>query len=226
MKIKRDGIEQEIETICTSTIEAVISRDEIQCAINQGVLDKENLVLISIGEPGDSYRHSILSKEQVQGFKDCLQIEFWDIEEDFGEYKIITDTQAKTIQNFILVNLQRDADTRFIVNCKAGKSRSAAVARSIECLKFFGIGEEAKYNYKTCFESEIYQHSRYTPNLTVFDKIVKDYNQIPKLRGEFQLGNELQTYWQNQYVKDEFEKELARQLVPFKPKFIKSKDQS
>ena len=226
MKIKRDGIEQEIETICTSTIEAVISRDEIQCAINQGVLDKENLVLISIGEPGDSYRHSILSKEQVQGFKDCLQIEFWDIEEDFGEYKIITDTQAKTIQNFILVNLQRDPDTRFIVNCKAGKSRSAAVARSIECLKFFGIGEEAKYNYKTCFNSEISQHSRYCPNLTVFDKIVKDYNQIPKLRGEFQLGDDLQTYWQNQYVKDEFEKELARQLVPFKPKFIKSKDQS
>ena len=180
MKIKRDGIEQEIETIRTSTIEAVISRDEMQCAIHQGVIDKENLVLISIGEPGDSYQYSILSKEQVQGFKDCLQIEFWDIEEDFGEYKIITDEQAKTIQNFILVNLQRDPDTRFIVNCKAGKSRSAAVGRAIECLKFFGIGEEAKYNYKTSFESEFYNYKRYSPNLTVFDKIVKDYNQAER----------------------------------------------
>ena len=176
MKIKRDGIEQEIETINTPTIEAVISRDEIQCAIHQGILDKENLVLISIGEPGESYRHSILSKEEVQDFKDVLQIEFWDIEEDFADYKIITDEEAKIIQNFIIVNLQKDPDTRFIVNCKAGKSRSAAVGRAVECLKFFGIGEEAKYNYKTCFNSEISKHSRYCPNLTVFDKIVKDYN--------------------------------------------------
>ena len=177
MKIKRDGIEQEVNTISTSTIEAIISRDEMQCAIHQGVLDKENLVLISIGEPGEFYKHSILTKEEVQGFKDCLQIEFWDIEEDFGDYKIITDDEAKIIQNFILVNLQKDLDTRFIVNCKAGKSRSAAVARAIECIKFFGIGEEAKYQYKTCFNSEISAHSRYTPNLTVFDAIVKDYSQ-------------------------------------------------
>lgn len=177
MKIKKDGIIQEIETISTGTIEAVISRDEMQCAIHQGILDKENLVLISIGEPGEFYKYSILSKEEVQGFKDCLQIEFWDVEEDFGDYTIITDEEAKTIQNFILVNLQKDPDTRFIVNCKAGKSRSAAVAKAIECIKFFGIGEEAKYNYKTSFDSEISKHSRYCPNLTVFDKIVKDYNQ-------------------------------------------------
>jgi hypothetical protein len=45
----------------------------------------------------------------------------------------------------------------------------------IKCIKFFGIGEDAKYNYKTCFNSEISAHSRYCPNLTVFDKIVKEY---------------------------------------------------
>ena len=176
MKIKRDGIEQEIQTISTKTIEAIISREEMKCAICQDILDKENLVLISISEPGEFYKYSILTKEEVQGFKDVLQIEFWDIEEDFGDYKIITDEQAKTIQNFILVNLQKDPETRFIVHCKAGKSRSAAVGRAIEQLKFFGVGEEAKYNYKTSFNSEISAHSRYTPNLTVFDKIVKDYN--------------------------------------------------
>ena len=177
MRIKRNGILQEIESISTPTIEAIISREEMQCAIAQNVLDKENLVLISIGEPGDNYKYSILRQDEVQGFKDVLQIEFWDIEEDFGEYKIITDEQAKIIQNFILVNLQKDKYTRFIVHCKAGKSRSAAVGRAIECIKFFGIGEEAKYNFKTCFNSDIAAHSRYTPNLTVFDKIVKDYNQ-------------------------------------------------
>ena len=190
MKIKRNGIEQEIETISTKTIEAIISREEIQCAIAQNVLDKENLVLISISEPGEHYKYSILSKEEVQGFKDVLQIEFWDIEEDFGDYKIITDEQAKIIQNFILVNLQKDSETRFIVHCKAGKSRSAAVGRAIECIKFFGIGDEAKYSYKTCFNSEISAHSIYTPNLTVFDKIVKDYNQLQKLKGEFSTLDE------------------------------------
>ena len=178
MKIKKDGVFQEIETISTSTIEAVISREEMKCAIHQDILDKENLVLISIGEPGDGYKYSILSKEEVQGFKDCLQIEFWDIEEDFGDYKIITDDQAKTIQDFILKNLQKDTETRFIVHCKAGISRSAAVAKAVEQLKFFGIEEEAKYNYKTCFDSEISKHSRYCPNLTVFDKIVADYSQV------------------------------------------------
>lgn len=176
MRITQNGINQEIETISTPTIEAIISREEMRCAIHQNVLDKENLVLISIGEPGKSYANSILSKEEVQGFKDVLQIEFWDIEEDFGDYKIITDEQAKTIQNFIITNLQKDPETRFIVHCKAGKSRSAAVGKAIEQLKFFGIGEEAKYDYKTCFNSEISAHSRYSPNLTVFDAIVKNYN--------------------------------------------------
>lgn len=177
MTIMQNGQTRIIETINTRTIEAVISRDEMQCAIHQGILDKENLVLISIGEPGHGYEYSILKPHEVQGFKDCLQIEFWDVEEDFADYKIITDEEAKTIQNFIIVNLQKDPDTRFIVNCKAGKSRSAAVAKAVECIANFGIGEEAKYNYKTCFNSEISKHSRYCPNLTVFDKIVKDYNQ-------------------------------------------------
>lgn len=62
--------------------------------------------------------------------------------------------------------------------------------KSIECIKFFGIGDEAKYSYKTCFNSEISAHSRYTPNLTVFDKIVKDYNQLQKLKGEFSTLDE------------------------------------
>ncbi len=61
MTIIQNGQPRIIDTIRTSTIEAVISRDEIQCAIHQGVLDKENLVLISIGEPGERYEYSILT---------------------------------------------------------------------------------------------------------------------------------------------------------------------
>lgn len=176
MKIKRDGELQEIITISTRTIEAIISREEMRCAINQDVLDKENLVLISIGEPGEQYKYTVLDEEEVSGFKDVLQIEFWDLEEDIGKYKIITDDEAKTIQKFILNNLQENPETKFIIHCAAGVSRSAAIGMAIEQLKFFGIGEEAKYNYKTSFNSEISAHSRYSPNLTVFDKIVKEYN--------------------------------------------------
>lgn len=173
MKIKRDGIEQEIETISTPTIEAIISREEMQCAIHQNILDKENLVLISISEPiQEGYSDERLSDEEVQGFKDSIRVKFWDIEEDFCDYKIISDEVALEIQKFILKNI----NNRFIIHCRAGVSRSAAVGKAIECLKFFGKGEEAKYNYKTCFNSEISVHSRYSPNLTVFDAVIKDYN--------------------------------------------------
>lgn len=176
MKIKDEfGNIQEIQTISTDTIKGIVSRNEIRCIINQNIIDKQNLVLISIGEPTENQENCLkdikLLDEEVKGFKDVLRIEFWDIEEDFGDYKIITDEQAKEIQDFIIKNI----DNKFIINCQAGKSRSAAVALSVECIKFFGIGEEAKYNYKTCFNSEIKTHSRYCPNLTVFDKIVKEY---------------------------------------------------
>ncbi len=170
MKIKDEfGNLQEVQTISTDIIEAIISRSEMRCAIYQNIIDKQNLVLISIGEPGRE--DTILTSEYIKDFKDVLQLEFWDIEEDFGDYKIITDEQAKEIQDFIVKNI----DNKFIINCQAGKSRSAAVGLAIEQLKFFGVGEEAKYNYKTSFNSEISAHSRYCPNLTVFDKIVKEY---------------------------------------------------
>ena len=173
MIITRDGREQVVETICTDTVEAIISRDEMQCAIHQDILDKENLVFISISEPVlDHYQDEQLSEEEVNGFKDSLRVKFWDIEEDFCDYKIISDDTAKIIQDFIIKN----KDNRFIINCKAGKSRSAAVGRSIECIVNFGIGVEAKYLYKTSFNSGIQPPGRYSPNLTVFDKIVKDYN--------------------------------------------------
>ena len=176
MKIKDElGNLQEVQTISTNTIEAIISRNEMKCAIYQNIIDKQNLVLISIGEPtekpGGCLQDIKLSDEDVKDFKDSLRVAFWDIEEDFGDYKIITDEQAKTLQDFIIKN----KENRFIINCQAGKSRSAAVGKAIECITTFGIGDEAKYNYKTCFNSEISAHSRYCPNLTVFDKIVKEY---------------------------------------------------
>ena len=147
-------------------------KKEIIELIENDKLDKENLVLISISEPAqEGYEDEALTDSQVHGFKDSLRVKFWDIEEDFGNYKIISNEVSKQIQDFILKNI----DNRFIVHCRAGQSRSAGVGRAIECIKFFGIGEEAKYQYKTSFNSEIQAHSRYSPNLTVFGVVVKEY---------------------------------------------------
>ena len=161
-----------MDTVSTSTIEAIISRNEIIEAIEQGILDKPNLVLISISEPiFEDYPDEALTDQHVQGFKDSIRVKFWDITEDIGPYTVIPDTTAKQLQDFIISHL----DSRFIVHCRAGQSRSSAVGKAIECIKYFGIGEEAKYNYQTSFSSEIDAHSRYFPNLTVFDKLTKDY---------------------------------------------------
>ena len=60
MKIKDEfGNLQEVQTISTNTIEAIISRNEMRCAIYQNTIDKENLVLISIGEPGREDTHIV-----------------------------------------------------------------------------------------------------------------------------------------------------------------------
>lgn len=171
MRITKDGIIQELETISTATIEAVCSRVEILELIQTNQLDKENLVLISISEPVlDHYNDEALTDDDVKGFKDSLRTKFWDVEEDFGKrYKVIPDEVAKEIQNFILVNLQKDENTRFIVHCRAGQSRSAAVGLAIDYItrdKYL----QPKFEH---FTSEILKHSRYTPNMTVFYKIIE-----------------------------------------------------
>ena len=160
-----------MNTISNSTIEAIISRKEMIEFIESGE-DTTDLVLISISEPiFEDYPDGELTDEQVSKFKDSLRVKFWDITEDIGSYTVIPDNTAKQLQDFITSHL----DSRFIINCRAGQSRSSAVGKAIECIKYFGIGEEARYNYQTSFSSEIDTHSRYFPNLTVFNKLIKDY---------------------------------------------------
>lgn len=161
-----------IETINTNTIEAIISRNEILQLLDENKINKNKLALISISEPfREGYEDEALNNQDVEGFADSIRVKFWDIEEDFGDYKIISNKIAKDLQDFILKNI----DKRFLIHCKAGQSRSAGVGKAVECIKFFGIGEKAKYNYQTGFSSEIDKHIRYFPNLTVFEKIVAEY---------------------------------------------------
>lgn len=159
-----------LNTVVTETILGVISESEYLELYERNEIDKRNVVLISIKDP-DNVPHAL---EKVSGFQDVLQISFWDLETPVGtNYKIITDEQGKEIQEFIVNCLKKNPKSEFLVHCHAGISRSAGVAKAIECIKYFGVGEEAKYNYKTSFSSDIDAHFRYSPNLVVFDKIVK-----------------------------------------------------
>lgn len=161
-----------MNTISTPLIEAIISRNEIIELIDANH-DVSDLVLISISEPVlEGYNDEALTDSQVANFKDSLRVKFWDIIDPIGHYDVISDETALLLQQFILSHIS----DRFIINCRAGQSRSSGVGKAIECIKHFGIGETAKYNYQTSFSSEIDTHPRYFPNLTVFNKLIKDYS--------------------------------------------------
>jgi protein-tyrosine phosphatase len=101
-----------------------------------------------------------------------MKIQFWDVEDTIGKYEPISKSQALELRHFIIKMFEEYDHPKFLVNCMAGQSRSAGVAKAIECLFYFGIGDEAKYDYRTGFSSEIDTHIRYSPNLTVFDRII------------------------------------------------------
>lgn len=159
------------DTISNKDIYAVISRKEILKLIDEKDFKekKSELVLISISEPiTEKYKDESLSDEIVKDFKKELRVKFWDITKPMDDMDIISNELAKKIRDFILDNKEE----QFIVHCRAGKSRSAGVARAIECIKHFGIGSEAVYNYKQGFDTILSKNKRYVPNLTVFDKIL------------------------------------------------------
>ena len=161
-----------MNTVSTSIIEAIISRKEIIELIDANH-DMSDLVLISISEPIlEGYHDEALTDSQVANFKDSIRVKFWDITDPIGHYDVISDETSLLLQQFILSHIS----DRVTIHCRAGQSRSAGVGKAIECIKYFGIGETAKYNYQTSFSSEIDAHPRYFPNLTVFNKLIKDYS--------------------------------------------------
>lgn len=161
-----------MNTVSTPTIEAIISHKEIIELIDANH-DMSDLVLISISEPVlEGCRDEALTDSQVANFKDSIRVKFWGITDPIGCYDVISDETALLLQQFILSHIS----DRFIIHCRVGQSRSAGVGKAIECIKHFGIGETAKYNYQTSFSSEIDAHPRYFPSLTVFNKLTKDYS--------------------------------------------------
>lgn len=126
--------------------------------------ERKEIVLISITEP-DNTQYVSDDPTTTIGFHDVLESKFWDVEERIGNYNCLSDEQGTEIQEFIL----RNKDKRFLIHCKAGMSRSAGVAKAVECLINF---DGDKYSYLTS-QSALSGYERYCPNLTVFDKVVQ-----------------------------------------------------
>jgi len=143
-------IENSIES---NRINGIIGVDEYLGLYNADELEKENTVLISMFDPS----HNIHPDSKIQGFDDVLQMNFWDIDSDFGAYKTLTDEQGKEIRDFILKNKEK----QFLIHCAAGVSRSAAVGCAVGTLL-----DNIKWE-----ENEIQIHWRYDPNFAVYNKI-------------------------------------------------------
>jgi len=155
-----------IFSIHNDLIKAIISREEVKKYSENNFKDLEidkNTVLISITDPNTL----ILSEQILKNFKDKLNIQFWDVEEnsEIGKYEIISKEKANIIKEFILKNKKNN----FVIHCEAGISRSAGVGLAVECLiKFNGNKDKYLKEYK----SDILEHHRYYPNQTVFKLIV------------------------------------------------------
>jgi predicted protein tyrosine phosphatase len=146
----------------TDLFEGIISRKEFLTLHNNNLISKD-IAIISIHDP-DIPLHN---DEIMNKYNSSIQMQFWDIEEQIGNYKPITKEQGQILKDFIITN----KDKKFLIHCMAGQSRSAGIACAIECIvKFDGD----KYNYLTGGEnaSDVKNHSRYSPNLIVFDAII------------------------------------------------------
>jgi len=162
--MKLNNILDENNTVKSKILMGIIGKEEmIDLLRNKDFTENvqiDNIALISIIDPDQDF----LDVELTKSFNNFLQIKFWDIEEDFAQYKTIIPEQGKEIKNFIITN----KDKKFLVHCSAGISRSAGVGCAIECLVNYNGNN---YAYQTG-NSDVKSHWRYSPNFTVFKAII------------------------------------------------------
>lgn len=150
-----EGMIGHVVSITSKRIDGIIGKDEYLELFNAGLLEKKNTVLIALHDPV----HFVHPESKVEGFVDVLQMQFWDVEDDIGRYKTLTDEQGTQLKEFILKHSER----QFLIHCAAGHSRSAGVGCAVGTL-LDNVSWE---------ENDIQKHTRYEPNLTVYRKIIE-----------------------------------------------------
>lgn len=172
----KDYVELKFNSTQTKNIELIIGQDEfttLSLLTKKEDLKKYNC--ISIYEPFES----ILPIELYENFNAHLILEFSDIRRDFRKMykdnKISLDTydslekdeiknsHLDILRDFILNN----KDKKFIINCYAGISRSAAIGYILEDLLNKDINE------KEIEQNKILSHWRYSPNKMIIEKFTK-----------------------------------------------------
>ncbi len=145
-------------------IYAIIGREEIvyydfdtDDYINTVKDFPKELAFITLCDPNKEFI------ETDNHFSAELKLKFWDIEQDCGNHKVLTEEHAKQIREFIIEN----KDKQFLINCEAGVSRSAAVGMAVE---YFTRDEWIKWEH---VPSKVIQHWRYSPNMLVFHKVTE-----------------------------------------------------
>ena len=150
-------------TVTTDNIYAIVGRWDLQYKFENfevDVIEKlpKNLAFISICDPSSK------PIKTNNHFTSELFISFYDVEEEWSSKIIPLDIyQGKEIYDFIMEN----KDKQFLINCEAGISRSAGVGLAIEYL----FRDKYMYPKWEHFPSKVLQHSRYMPNMTVFNRI-------------------------------------------------------
>lgn len=133
-------------TINNSIIQGIFSRNEIESFPE---LITDSIAWITISDP-DKNNISIKAKNK-------LSLKFSDIEEAIEKEILFNELIAMEIINFITLH----KDKKFIINCEAGISRSAAVGLFIE-----------KILLK---EMNINKHIRFEPNMFVFNLLERTF---------------------------------------------------
>lgn len=155
---------KDLYSIQTDLIRAIISRDEVVKYSENNFKDigiNDKTVLVSITDPD----REKLDKSITKQFTEVLEVQFWDIETEIGNYKPLSDKIAKTIKDFI----NNNKDKNFVIHCEAGMSRSAGVGMAV----LLGITHNWDRYEFSISPNPIRAHRRYSPNLVVLDKIEK-----------------------------------------------------
>lgn len=139
--------------------------------------DLENKILLNKMNKDsiEDYNSYPISESLLNKVYDNITAEFWDIEEEIGNYKPISEKEAKKIAEFIKKYKDKiGKELQVLIHCSAGISRSAGVGMAVKCIVEHN-GD--KYDF-SLFPCGITQIRRYSPNLVVMDKIIEEYNKI------------------------------------------------